>query len=126
MLTHGHTPPAPGHRGALWWRCDEPLPAISSASVGGGLRPLGWVLNIGVAHDYRRTDLDAHAAEVAAPLGLTGAGTALLTAADVGRVTTASESGVQAWATVGVSRPTWPADRSAISRAGRRDRKSVV
>jgi len=120
MVSHGSVPAAAEHRGALWWRFDEERPALSSASVGGGLRRLGWVLNIGVDHDYRRTDLDAHAAEVAAPLGLHGPGTALLTAADVGAVTTATEDGVQAWTTVGVTRPTWPADRSAVALAGRR------
>lgn len=120
MVTHGLLPATDGHRGALWWRLDEERPAVSSASVGGGLRRLGWVLNVGVVHDYARTDLDTHAAEVAGPLGLSGPGAALFTAADVGSVTTADEAGVQAWATVGVTRPTWPADRSALGRAGRR------
>lgn len=120
MVAHGWTPPAAGHRGALWWRFATPHPAFSSASVGGGLRRARWVLNVGVAHDYARTDLAAHAAEVADPLGLTGPGTTLFTAVPVERVRHATEDGVQVWSTVGVTRPTWPADRAAAAQHGRR------
>lgn len=123
MVSHGlatATPGAAGSLGALWWHFEEPRAAISSASVGGGLAPLRWVLNIGVEHDYRRRDLAAHAAEVATPLGLIGPGAALLTAADVACSTTASQDGVRAWATVGISRPTWPADADAAPTAGQR------
>lgn len=119
-VDQGRAPAASGHRGALWWRCDPPRLALSSASVGGGLRELGWVLDIAVDHDYRRTDLTAHATEVAAPLGLSGPGTALFTAVPVERVTEAEEGGVRAWSTVGVTRPTWPADRAALAGAGHR------
>jgi adenosylcobinamide amidohydrolase len=120
MVSQGYAAATDGNRGALWWRFGETRPALSSASVGGGLLEVDWVLNIGVVHDYRRTDLDAHAAELAGPLDLRGAGAALFTAADVDRVATATEAGVQAWATVGVTRPTWPADRTALPLAGRR------
>ena len=114
MIEHGLLPPAAGHRGALWWRCDPPRPALSSASVGGGLRTVAWVLNTGVVHDYARTDLAAHAAEVGAPLGLRGPGTALFTAVPVTRVREGEEQGAHAWSTVGVTRPTWPAQRGAV------------
>ncbi|UAL30058.1 adenosylcobinamide amidohydrolase [Nocardioides rotundus] len=117
-------PAESGTRGALAWQLAdeqaEPWPCLSSASVGGGLGAASWVLNVGVVRDYRRTDLEAHAAEVAASAGLRGEGTALLTAADVHRVEASECSGVRAWSTVGVSRPTWPADPEALARAGRR------
>lgn len=109
MVTSGRIPPASGHRGALWWRFEEPRPAVSSASVGGGLLDLSWVLNVGVTHDYARTDLEAHADEVAQAVALRGPGAALFTAVDVARVAHAEETGVQVWSTVGVTRPTWPA-----------------
>jgi adenosylcobinamide amidohydrolase len=68
---------------------------------------------------YARTDLTAHVAEIVAGLGLAGeedAVCALFTAADVAQVATAESGGVQAWATVGVTRPTWPVPDGA--RAG--------
>ncbi len=113
-IEHGRVPGAEGHRGALWWRCAPPRPALSSASVGGGLREVAWVLNVGVAHDYARTDLATHAVEVAGPLGLVGPGTTLFTAVPVERVRAGQEHGVHAWSTVGVTRPTWPAERGAV------------
>lgn len=100
-------PPAEGHRSALVWRATGPLAALSSASVGGGLTSPAWVLNLGVDKGYARTDLAAHVAEVAAAAGLEGEGCALLTAADVAQVQEASSGGVRAWATVGVTKPTW-------------------
>lgn len=94
---------------ALLWR----LPAhigISSASVGGGLGPLQWVLNIGVTRHYARTDLAAHTSEVAQQLGLDDTGSALLTAADISRHRGFESDGVRCDATVGISKPTWAAD----------------
>lgn len=113
--------PAGDDRGALAWRLNEPhSPCLSSASVGGGLREVSWVLNVGVVKDYCRTDLDAHAAEVAHRASLSGPGAAMFTAADIARVEASDCYGVQAWSTVGVSRPTWPADREALAGAGKR------
>lgn len=83
---------------------------LSSAPVGGGRVRVDWLLNIGVDADYARTDLDLHGAEVAAALGLGGAGAALLTALDVGHVQSVVDHGVRIDATVGVTRPTWAAD----------------
>ena len=94
---------------ALAWRFDEPTEAISSAAVGGGIRRVDWIVNIGVGSGYTRIDLDAHAAEVAAELGLRGNGTALFTAVDVKRHSKAECDGVVVHATVGVSKPTWAA-----------------
>lgn len=95
------------HRGVLVWRADGPIRAISSASVGGGLVRPDWVVNVAVGHDFARTDLDAYVAETAAALGLDGSGCALLTAADVAQVQHVHDEGVDAWATVGVTKPTW-------------------
>ena len=120
MVTHGFLPPAGDHRGVLWWRFDQPRPAVSSASVGGGALTLSWLLNAGVAHDYGRTDLGDHASALTREIGLHGDGAAMFTAARVSDVTHAEEGGVSAWSTVGVTRPTWPADRSQLATAGRR------
>lgn len=96
------------------WRFDRPRAAISSAPVGGGTASLDWVLNVGVTEDYARTDLDHHAGEVARRLGLVGTGAALFTAADVRRVVHAEDGGVAVDATVGVTKPTWAADRDDV------------
>lgn len=117
---NGVAPAGAGHRGAMWWTFPQPRPALSSGSVGGGLQAVSWVLNIAVAGDYRRTDLDRHAAEVASEVGLSGSGTALFTAADVNHHQYAALDEVEAWCTVGVTRPTWPADRAALATAGQR------
>lgn len=105
--------PGGDHRGVLVWRFPSPPLALSSAAVGGGLTRPQWLLNVGVGHDYARTDLRVHATEIAAGLRLAGAGTALLTAAPVDLVQRAEHDGVRVWATVGVSRPTWAADAGA-------------
>ena len=102
---------------ALVWRFDQPTEVISSASVGGGIAQIDWIVNIGVGSDYTRTDLDAHAAEVAAELGLRGPGSALFTAVDVKRCSRAECDGVVVHATVGVSKPTWAADSDDRVRA---------
>ena len=96
---------------ALVWRFDQSTEAISSAAVGGGMTLIEWMVNIGVDRGYARIDLDAHAAEVAAELGLRGSGIALFTAADMERYSKAECEGVVAHATVGVSKPTWAAAR---------------
>lgn len=107
-------PPGPGHRGVLAWRWETPMMAVSSAAVGGGIREIGWLVNVGVTSDYSRTDLDDHAAEVAAELGLVGPGVALFTAAAIDQVIRAEHGGVVVDATVGVSHPTWAADLAAV------------
>lgn len=102
---------------ALVWRLPSGYRAVSSASVGGGLLDPRWVLNIGVADGFARTDLAAYAGEVAQDLGLGGPGSALLTAADVTQVQHAEADGVDIWATVGVTKPTWPARPDAANAA---------
>ena len=109
----------PDTREVLAWRFDEPRAALSSAPVGGGSASVDWALNIGVTEGYARTDLDDHAADVARRLGLVGTGAALFTAADVRRVVHAEDGGVAVDATVGVTKPTWAADRDDVH--GRRE-----
>lgn len=97
----------------LVWRWDTPMAVLSSAPVGGGLGEVEWALNIGVPSDYGRTDLSEHAREVAAAVGVGGAGVAMFTAVDLGRCQRCEFEGVAVDATVGISHPTWAADPSA-------------
>lgn len=106
-------PPGPDHRYVLVRRFDEPVRALSSASVGGGFSEPDWVLNIRVPHDYSRTDLGEHAATIAARHDLLGTGIAMFTAVDVTREQRACVEGASVSATVGVTRPTWAADPGA-------------
>lgn len=92
---------------ALVWDVPAGWVALSSAAVGGGLVRPRWVVNLDVGGGFARTDLADFVAEVAGGLGLSGAGCALLTAADVAQVEHAEHEGARAWSTVGVTRPTW-------------------
>lgn len=105
--------PGPDHRHVLVWQFEEPVRALSSASVGGGFSRPGWLLNIGVPHNYSRIDLDEHAAKIAAGRGLSGPGIAMFTAVDVTRAEHACFEGASVSATVGVTKPTWAADPEA-------------
>lgn len=97
-------------RPALLWRFIEPVRAISTAVLGGGLGTQTWVINAEVALDYHRDDPAAHAAAIADDLGQPpGEGTVLLTAARVLDVAVATDGGSTCDATVGVSLPTWAA-----------------
>lgn len=100
----------PDVRAALCWRFPAPRTVLSSATVHGGVVRANWILNLGVVEHYRRTDLDAHVAEVAAGTSCTGAGVGLLTAADVRRAVRAVDDDVVVDATVGITKPTWAAD----------------
>ncbi|GAA4679683.1 adenosylcobinamide amidohydrolase [Phytohabitans rumicis] len=93
----------------LVWRLDEPLLAISSAPLGGGIGVRGWVVNATVPMSYRRDDPDVHLTELAECLGLTGPGIGLLTGVDVAEVVSAGDGGVRVWATVGLGDPIWAA-----------------
>lgn len=99
------------------WRWEMPMAAVSSAAIGGGMGEIGWAVNIGVPSDYCRTDLAAHAGEVAAELGLSGVGVALFTAAPVHQVCRSEHGGVVVDATVGVTHPTWAADSAEVGGA---------
>ena len=89
--------PGPGYR------------MISSGVAGGGIGPREWVLNAQVAASYSRMDPAGHVAELAARLGLGGAGVGLLTAASVADMVQCEDGGVHAVATVGLRVPAWAA-----------------
>lgn len=95
---------------ALVWRLPRPLLTISSGPHGGGLGEREWVLNATVHAGYDRPDPGEHVLELAAALGLRGAGTGLLTAVDVRDVVAVTDTGVHAWVTTGIgAHPTWAA-----------------
>jgi len=94
---------------ALVWRAGPGWRMISTGVLGGGLGEREWVLNAQVPGGYARMDPVVHLAEIAAPLGLSGSGVGLLTAADVRRWTSAEDGGVRVAATVGVGTPAWAA-----------------
>jgi adenosylcobinamide amidohydrolase len=103
---HGLDPRLP----VLVWRADEPVHAVSSAVLGGGIGLRSWVVNAQVPLSYHHRDPAAHALAIAADHGLAeSTGCGMLTAADVGNVTSALDGGVTCDATVGVSTPTWAA-----------------
>lgn len=94
----------------LVWRPVEPWLAISSAPLGGGLGPRHWVINATVPAGYGRLDPDAHLAELAGGLGLTGPGVGLLTAVDVRDVVHRTDGDVEVAVTTGIGgHPTWAA-----------------
>jgi adenosylcobinamide hydrolase len=89
----------------LVWRLPEPVLAISSAVLGGGIGPCGWLLNATVPMSYDRDDPAEHLTGIAGDLGLIGPGVGLLTGVDVADMIAGSESGVRLWATVGLGAP---------------------
>lgn len=91
------------------WRPGPGYRMISSAVAGGGIGPREWVLNAQVPATYSRTDPAVHVAELAAGLGLDGAGVGLLTAARVTDAVHCEDDGVCVAATVGLRVPTWAA-----------------
>ncbi|MFI5926244.1 adenosylcobinamide amidohydrolase [Micromonospora sp. NPDC051543] len=89
----------------LVWRADGPLRAVSSGPLGGGVGVRRWVLNATVPMSYDREDPAAHLAALAADLALDGPGVGLLTGVDVTEVVARTDTGVRAWATVGLGTP---------------------
>ncbi|KWV32667.1 adenosylcobinamide amidohydrolase [Micromonospora rifamycinica] len=93
----------------LVWRAHPPLRAVSSGPLGGGVGVRHWVVNATVPMSYRRDDPAAHLTALADRLGLDGPGVGLLTGVDVAEVTARTDTGVRAWATVGLGIPLWAA-----------------
>ncbi|MFC4019735.1 adenosylcobinamide amidohydrolase [Micromonospora sp. GCM10011542] len=89
----------------LVWRADGPLRAVSTGPLGGGIGVRHWVLNATVPMSYDREDPARHLAELAADLDLDGPGVGLLTGVDVAEVLTRTDTGIRAWATVGLGTP---------------------
>lgn len=96
-------------RPVLVWRFPEPVRAVATTVVGGGLGDRSWAINAEVPLDYRHDDPAAQAARIADDLGLGGAGLGFLTAASVLDVVSLADGGASCDATVGVSTPTWAA-----------------
>jgi adenosylcobinamide amidohydrolase len=93
----------------LVWRASVPLRAVSSGPLGGGVGPRNWVVNATVPMSYHRDDPAAHLAALADRFDLDGPGVGLLTGVDVAEVVTRTDTGVRAWATVGLGTPLWAA-----------------
>ena len=100
-------------RAVLVWRFDRPMLSIASAPLGGGIGLRDWVLNAQVPSAYSRTDIDVDLSMCAATLGCPGTGVGFLTAAAVEQFTSATDEGVSAYATVGLTHPTWAAAPAA-------------
>jgi adenosylcobinamide amidohydrolase len=93
----------------LVWRFPEPLLAISSAPVGGGIGLRHWVMNAQVPHAYARHDPETHLGEMAFERGLTGPGVGMLTAVDLRTVWRDEDGGARVDVSVGITLPTWAA-----------------
>ncbi len=120
-LTHR---PEDGHDVPLLvWRLPEPVLAVSSAVLGGGIGPCRWVLNATVPMSYDRDDPAEHLAGIAAGLGLTGPGVGLLTGVDAADVVAADDGGVPVGATVGLGAPLQAAADPAFDTAAAAPRR---
>jgi adenosylcobinamide amidohydrolase len=84
------------------WRLRQPMLAISSAPLGGGLGLRHWVLNAQVPHAYDGADPGSHLAALAAQAKTAGAGVGMMTAVDVRQASTVQREGISVDATVGV------------------------
>jgi len=84
------------------WRLRDPMLAISSAPLGGGLGLRQWVLNVQVPHAYDGAEPGSHLAALAAEAGALGLGVGMMTAVDVRVASTVQREGIAVDATVGV------------------------
>ncbi|GLW32768.1 adenosylcobinamide amidohydrolase [Actinoplanes regularis] len=110
----------------LLWRFPEPVLAASSAVLGGGVGPREWLINASVPMSYARPDPEAHLAELAGQLHLTGPGIGLLTGVDVHDVVSVREDGVQVYATVGLGAPIQAAESGVTGFAHRPGTINIV
>jgi adenosylcobinamide amidohydrolase len=88
------------------WRFAQPLRAIASGPLGGGLGERHWVINASVHKGYSRLDPDAHLHGLSTALRLSGPGVGLLTAVNVADAVATVDGGVRVVATVGLGYPT--------------------
>lgn len=96
-------------RPVLVWRLAEPVRAVATTVLGGGLGERSWIVNAEVPLDYGHADPAAHVEEIAREQELAGPGIGFLTAAQVLDVCSARDGEVACEATVGISTPTWAA-----------------
>lgn len=75
---------------------------------------------------YNRDDPDVHLSEIAANLGLDGAGCGLMTGVDTAEVVSATDGVVTVWATVGLGDPILAAEPTVPARAQRIGTVNVV
>nr|WP_229759242.1 adenosylcobinamide amidohydrolase [Peterkaempfera bronchialis] len=99
-------------RHLLVWRAGPGWRMISSAVLGGGLGPRGWVVNAQVRPGYDRMDPQRHLADLARSAGLAGPGVGLMTAAPVDACTRAHDQGVSALVTTGIGVACWAASEA--------------
>ena len=103
----------------LVWRLRDQRRCASTASIGGGINDVAWIVNAQVAKGYHRSDLDVHGAEIAATFGLSGHGVVMLTAVNVKSHFSSTYEEAMATATVGIGDPPWaaaPANGSGAAR----------
>lgn len=94
----------------LVWRFDEPVRAVASTVLGGGLGLRSWIASATVGFEYAEADPADHARRIAAGCGLGPApGVGLLTAVDVRAFTAAADGGAEVVATTGLGAVTWAA-----------------
>jgi adenosylcobinamide hydrolase len=108
LVTGEHHDEGRAHPYALW-RLAAPARVVASSPLGGGMGERGWVLNAQVDLHYARTDPHDHLGQIATDAGAVGAGVGMMTAADL-TLGHGADGGVEAWATVGITSPTWAAD----------------
>ncbi|HUI02944.1 MAG TPA: adenosylcobinamide amidohydrolase, partial [Acidimicrobiales bacterium] len=111
-----HGPDGEGLRARVWRLAPGTL-AVSSAPLGGGIGPCGWVVNAQVPHSYDRRDPAEHLRRLAAGYGLRGPGVGMLTAVDVRHIWSAEDDGVVADVSVGITWPTWAAAPDELATA---------
>jgi adenosylcobinamide hydrolase len=104
------------------WRLRQPMLAVSSAPLGGGLGLRHWVLNVQVPHGYDCGEPEQHLAALAREAALTGIGAGMMTAVDVRTAWTVHQEGVYVDATVGViGAALWAADDASSTGQDRDD-----
>jgi adenosylcobinamide amidohydrolase len=91
------------------WRLRDPMLAISSAPLGGGVGLRHWVLNVQVPPGYDNAEPGAHLATLAREAGVEGSGAGMMTAVDVRVASTVQREGVYVDATIGVTGAMWAA-----------------
>jgi adenosylcobinamide amidohydrolase len=94
---------------ARLWRLVDPMLAISSTPLGGGLGLRDWVINAQVPRDYDCDDPQSHLRALAAEAGLAGPGAGMMTAVDVRRASVVRQEDIYVDATVGIAGPQWAA-----------------
>lgn len=102
-------------RPLLLWRLPEPMLAIASTPLGGGVGLRRWVINAQVGKAYSRLDVEDHLREISRATGVAGEGVGMLTAACVESPGEGVDGGVRCFATVGLSAPAWASAAAGLA-----------